>query len=257
MLSLRELQLSFANALFEGSGGATATWIRSDGLDPIARLDIYRNNLQQAFLKALALGFPVVQRLVGEDYFRQLGAAFQQQYPSRAGDLQQIGSPFPAFLREQFANTPYAYLPDVAALEWAYQESLIAADATALDLGVLQAVPPEQLQHLRFELQPACKLVSSQFPIVRIWRANQDDRDGTEAIDLNEGPDFVLVRRADDGAELRRLTPADFAFLRSLSRGASLGDSLQAGQMAADDFDLAAALRQCVGLGMLVAVHST
>jgi hypothetical protein len=254
--SLRELQLSFAGALLDGGSETIAPWIRDDGLDRTARVNIYRNNLHEGFLKALSLGFPVIQRLVGEDYFRQVGRLFLSEHPSRAGNLHHIGAPFPGFLRNQFGATPYSYLPDVAELEWACQECLIAPDTAPLDPAPLQTTPPEKLAGLRFDLHPACKLVRSEFPIVRIWRANQEERDGTEVVDLGQGADFVLVRRNDAGIELRRLARPDFAFLQSTDRGDALGDALQVALSAAADFDLAAALRQFVALGVLARAHT-
>lgn len=257
MLPLRELQLSFAAAVLDGCSAAIAPSISDDGLDPAARIEIYRNNLQEGFLKALSLGFPVIQRLVGDSYFRQLARLFLADYPSRTGNLHHTGAPFPGFLRSQFGASPYSYLPDVAELEWAYQECLIAPDSARLDLTTLQRAAPESLAGLRFVLHPACRLVSSDFPIVRIWRANQDDRDGTEVIDLGQGGDFVLVRRSEAGIELRRLPAEEFALLRSMARGDTLGDALEAALTVAADFDLAAALRRLVGLGVLARVYTT
>ncbi len=257
MLSLRELQLSFATAVLDGSVSAIGPWIRDAGLDAGARINIYRNNLQEGFLKALGLGFPVIQRLVGEDYFRQLSSLFLREYPSRAGNLHHIGAPFAGFLRNQFAGTAYSYLPDVAELEWASQEVLIAPDAPSLDLTPLRALTPARLARVRFQLQPACKLVSSDFPIVRIWRANQDDRDGTEVIDLRVGADFVLVRREADATELRRMPAAEFAFVLALSCGAMLGDALDAAQLLAPDFDLTEVLRHLVGLNIFASITIT
>ena len=256
MLSLRELQLSFAAALLDGSSAAIAPWIRDDGIDAIARVGIYRNNLHEGFLKALSLSFPVIQRLVGEDYFRQVGQLFLSEYPSRAGNLHHIGAPFAEFLRGQYGATPYSYLPDIAELEWACQECLVAPDVAALDPTALQTIAPERLAGLRFDLHPACRLVSSGFPIVRIWRANQDDRDGTEIIDLGQGADLVLAGRNAEDIELRRLPAADFALLRCLSRGDSLGEALQAALAVAADFDIAKALRRFVGLGVFSCVHT-
>jgi len=110
---------------------------------------------------------------------------------------------------------------------------------------------------VRFELHPGCRLVHSEFPVVRIWLANQDDRDGTESIDLREGPDFVLVRRHREEVELHHLPAADFRFLQSLKAGRSLGDSLEIAQRASPEFDLARALRQFVGLSVFAAMHLT
>ena len=257
MLSLRELQVSFAAAVLDGADTSMTPWIHPDGLEPGARINIYRNNAHEGFLKALALEFPVIQRLVGEDYFRRLAREFQTEHPSRAGDLQGIGAPFAGFLRARFAGTDYPYLPDVAALEWAYQLSLIAADDTPLDLTPLRALPPERLDASCFELQPDCQLVHSEFPIVRIWLANQDERDGTEVIDLRTGADFVLLRRAGGAVELHQLPAADFFFLQSLQQGRSLGDSLRIAEQVDPELDLARALRRLAGLGVFAAVHPT
>jgi hypothetical protein len=65
-----------------------------------------------------------------------------------------------------------------------------------------------------------------------------------------------VVRRSAEGVELRRLAEADFALLRSLSRGDPLGDALQVALSVAADFDLAQALPQFVGLGVLARVHT-
>src|SRR6267142_1196042 len=151
MLPLRDLQMRFDDALFDAAPDAAAPWILGcdNGADSRARLAIYRNNLREGFRKALALEFPVIERLVGEDYFRQLALSFLAEHPSRAGDLHPIGEPFAQFLHSRFEGTPYAYLSDVATLEWAYQQSLVAADAPPFDVATLREIPPEDYGRLR------------------------------------------------------------------------------------------------------------
>ncbi len=129
-MRLHDMQKRFASALFDDAPEAVAPWIRSCesepgkgvAIDSHARLSIYRNNLREGFRKALSLEFPVIERLVGEEYFRQLALSFLAEHPSRAGDLHPIGEPFAQFLRQRFEATRYAYLPDVATLEWAHQQ---------------------------------------------------------------------------------------------------------------------------------------
>jgi hypothetical protein len=126
-----------------------------------------------------------------------------------------------------------------------------------LDLTRLQALPPEKLDTACFELQADCQLIHSEFPVVRIWLANQDDRDGTEVIDLRAGADFVLLRRAGAAVEFHQLPAADFSLLQALQQGRSLGDSLQVAEQVNLEFDLARALRRFAGLGVFAAVHPT
>jgi hypothetical protein len=265
MLPLLDLQKRFDAALFDDAQDAVTPWIRhcegnevgNSGIDAHARLAIYRNNLREGFRKALASEFPVIERLVGEDYFRQLALSFMAEYPSRAGDLYPIGQPFAQFLRRRFENTQYAYLPDVATLEWAYQQSLVAADAPSFDPAVLRDIPQEACGQLRFTLHPACALVRSPYPLVRIWAVNQPDSAGGEVIDLSSGPDFVLIRRAAQGVQMRRIAAADFAILDAFSQGGSLADALESAYAADRDFDLGEALRRFVGLGVLAGTRAT
>jgi len=251
MLSLRELQRHFGAALFESAADAIMPWICSDGLDVESRIRIYRNNLHQGFRKALALEFPVIQRLVGPDYFQQLALKFQASHPSRSGNLHHIGRLFPQFLGGLLGETRYAYLPDVAALEWAYLVTMGAPEATRLDPSVLRMFSSDTFAELRFTLHPACRLVRSLYPVLRIWQINQSEAADTETIDLDSGPDQILVRRGAEEVELHRISPGHFALLNALANDATLGDALDAACGADPRFNIGEALCRAVALGVL------
>jgi hypothetical protein len=255
VLTLRELQLRFASALFDGADDAVAAEVVANGIDPAERIDIYRNNLREGFIQALAISFPVIERLVGTDYFRQLALDFLRAHPSRAGNLHHIGGPLPGFLRERFAETEYAYLADVAALEWAYEEALIAADAQPIAVDALSRIDPADYESLRFELHPASRLVQSAYPIVRIWRANQAETASDEVIDLRSGGDRVLVLRSADGNEFHSLPAGDLAALDAFARGEPLGVALDEAQRAEAAFDLGPALVRFMRLNVLVGLR--
>jgi hypothetical protein len=260
MLSLRDLQKQFVNVLFEELPASEVPWVLDEEETPqlrgprraeaAARLAIYRNNLQEGFGKALALEFPVIERLVGHDYFRQLSREFLYAHPSRAGDLHTIGAPFPQYLHHRFAGTEYGYLPDVAALEWAYQQAAVAADAPTFDVQSLARIAPESYGHLRFNPHPACFLVHSGYPILRIWEVNQSEGD-TETVDLSTGPHHVITRRLGDGVELRRVTSAEYELLECFSAGNTLIEALAAVERVEPGFDLGAALRRVIALGLI------
>jgi hypothetical protein len=250
MLALRELQLRFAGALFDGALEPLETHVEGNGPGAAARLDIYRNNLREGFIKALALGFPVIGRLVGEKYFRQLALDFLSAHPSRAGNLHHIGAPLAVFLRGRFEHSEYAYLADVAALEWAHQEALVAADEVAVSPDSLREVDPAMYEHLRFDLHPACGLVQSSYPIIRIWRANQGEIPAQDIIDLGSGGDNVLVLRAPECIEFHRLPAGAFALLSAFSRGENLSTALDEALAADATFDLGAALRRFLSLSL-------
>jgi hypothetical protein len=251
MLSLRELQRHFGAALFDSAPEAIMPWICCDGLDVESRIRIYRNNLRQGFLKALTLEFPVIQRLVGEEYFEQLALVFQRNYPSRSGNLHHIGEQFPQFLSGLLAGTQYSYLADVAELEWVCLLAMGAPEARPLDPSALLKFSSDSFPELCFTFHPDCRLVRSAYPVLRIWQANQSAAEVTEIIDLDSGPDRILVRRGGDEVELHRMPPGDFALLIALANGATLGNAFDAACEADPRFNVGETLCRAVALGVL------
>ena len=191
MLSLRDLQGAFAAALAApASAGPGAA-------DFDARLAIYRANGRANYRNALAATYPVVRRLTGTPFFAATVDAFVAAHPSCSGDLNVYGGRLAGFLERYGPAANLPYLPDVARLEWALDEANRAADAPRAPDAVLAAlsiVAPERLPHVRLALDASCRLVSSAFPIQRIWRANQSDRNGDERIVLDAGGVALLEK---------------------------------------------------------------
>ena len=252
MLHLRELQQRFGAALFDGDDAVTADIIGDRGIAPRERLAVYRNNLREGFRKTLALEFPVIERLVGEAYFRRLALDFLSAHPSRCGDLHHIGAPFADFLECRFGASEYAYLCDVARLEWAREQALVAADATPLVVTQLRSIAQDDYVALCFSPHPSCSLVHSRYPIVRIWESNQPGAP-EQLIDLASGPVCALIHRRRGAVELETLDAASFAWLRALLGGATLGAAVDVALSGRSEFDLSAALSRMICRGIFVA----
>lgn len=251
MPTLRELQRSFAAALHEGAEAALLPLLRAGSLDGCERIGVYRHQLRQGFCRALALEFPVIERLVGSAYFARLAADFQRSHPSRTGDLHHIGAPFAAFLAARLGGGAYDYLAHVARLEWAVQECLRAPDAGPFDPRALRGLPARCYAQLRFALHPACRVLNSPYPIVAIWRANHRAAEPVEIIALNDGPARVLVQRSAGGIELHEFGAAEFALLEKIAQDCCLGAALEAAQQVEMNFDPGPLLRSAVGWGAL------
>jgi hypothetical protein len=250
MPSLPEIQRSFAAAL-SGDDSALVAHVLANGIDPAVRIRVYRNNARETLVATLRAAFPILERLVGEDYFRQLALEYRERFPSRSGDLHHIGERLAEFLAQRFAESRYRYFADIARLEWAYQEVMVAADHDALPVERLREVPAADYARLQFRFHPAVRLVASAFPVLRIWSANQPGGDADQVIDLDGGGENVLLARTAHDVELRLLDIAEFTFLKHTANGVSLA---QAADLASEagDFDLGATLRRQVASGVLV-----
>lgn len=235
MPSLREIQADFSRALLGGPEQAIADTVLGDRLSPGQRLQIYRNHLRISLRQALATTFPVIQRLVGDDYFAAVARGFIERHPPRSPVLADYGAAFPAFLAEA-PNAP-PYLADVAWLEWALNVAFNAADHQPLAAADLADLAPEAQAALVFRPLPSSFIVVSDFPILAIWQANQPGRDGT--VDLAEGSQCVLVWREDGDSVCRTLSAGEHALLQALFDGATLDDAAARALMAESVLDLA------------------
>src|SRR5206468_6225143 len=135
-----------------------------------------------------------------------------------------------------------AFLPDVARLEWAMNAALHADDAEPLDPGRLAAVAAADLPRVVVALDPSVSLLASAWPVDRIWRAHQDDREPD--VDVSAGGVQLEIRRVDDGVTMRSLDAATYALRRALALGRTLEDAAAEAVTVQPAFDLAQAIRE-------------
>lgn len=256
MPSLSELQARFAAALRDDTAAAGfGDAILAAGIDAADRLAVYRNNWQVNATQALALAFPAIERLTGRAFFAPFVREFLGAHPSRSGDLRALGGPFPDFVARRFSGTPHEYLGDVAALEWAWQEALVAHDAAPLAADRIAAVPAGEVPALRFRAHPGTRLVSSPWPVFTIWRHNRFAEDDGALIQLDRGAEQVLIHRSGPGTMARLCEPADYRFLAALYAGRSLAEAYDRASATASTFDVGLALRQAVTDGVFCALE--
>jgi len=253
--SLHDTLRAFAAALrAPPADDAAATFAQSivaDGLSGDARLRVYRNNSSAVFEDALQRTYAVVRRRVGDDFFAQLAREYRVIHPSRCGDLHWIGAHFPAWLGPRLEGTGYEWLVDVAQLEWACEEALVATDVLPVDVAELGKVPADRLDGTSLVLSPSLRLIRSNYPIWSVWQQNQPSQSGN-AIDLSQGGECVAVTCGSEGLALHRVAPAEHAFVSHLAAGASLGTAAEASGLGIEQ--LPNTLRWLFGAGLVVGV---
>lgn len=188
-------------------------------------LAVYHRTSLAARSGALAATYPVVRRLVGAAFFHEAAARFAASAPSHCGDLHLYGAGFGAFLARYEPARGLDCLAEVAQLEWAAHESHHAADGAPFDFAALGRLPPQALGRVRIGLHPAVRLIESRHPVLAIWEANQEGRDGTP--DRIEGADRVVVRRQGHAVAPVRVGEDEWNLARALD-GARTLDELAA-----------------------------
>jgi len=227
MPSLLELQREFAAAVLAAAPDAT-------------RLSVYRDNVFGNWNAALAGAYSIVRKIVGIEFFDALARAYARAHPSTSGDLHEYGAHLAPFTEEYPHTQDLPYLPDVARMEWLAHRAHFAADAAPFDFS-----RPTQVR-----LAPACALLESRWPLARLWEAHQDGSENTE-VDLDSGPDRVLIHRPAWRVEVCSLRPGDYRFLERLQAGEALGPALEAAATTDDAFVARVALAAWVQTGVI------
>ena len=208
------------------------------------RFSVYRNNVVAGLIDALAQRFPVVRRLVGDAFFEGMARVYVVTYPPASPIMLLYGESFPDFV-ENFAPTANVpYLSDVARLEMARGRAYHAADAASVEPRAFAALPAERLADLRFEFHPSVSIIKSPYPIVSIWKVN-DDPDHAVPI-APWAPEAALVARPFGDVEVTRLAPGAAEFLLRLAHNGTMNDALRAGEEAAAEFDLLQAVQSLI-----------
>ena len=199
------------------------------------RFAVYRNNVAYSLGRALAARYPVIERLLGAEYFAALAREFLTAHPPASPMLFCWGGALPGFLRDFLPLEALPYLADVALLEWLRGEAYHAPDADAATPG--QLVEAAQAPDRRgARLHPSARLLQARYAAVTIWQANQP---GTTPGELDaEAPENALILR-DPGDQVRvlALRPGDPAMLQALMGGATILMAAVAGQRADPDHD--------------------
>ncbi len=237
-------QASFTAALLNPDLAVPDGLVDGAGRPAGRRFSVYRNNVAGSLTEALEQGFPVIAKLLGEEFFKAMAGVFLRAHPPRSRVMMMYGTDMPAFLAEFPPLAHLPYLADVARLEQALREAYHAADVAPMSPEVLGAVSPDRLLAAKLRLAPALRLIVSPYPVLSIWRANTDKA----APKPQMQPEAVLVLRPEYDPVPHLLPPGGTEFVTALQVGETVAEALD---KAGETFDIAAMLGLLIGGGAI------
>lgn len=234
--SLPELQHAFARALAGDDAPELAPWIAARGIAPAARLRIYRHAGYAIHVEALATSFSALRQLLGEECFDGLATRHAAHHGSHSGNLQDYGADFAEFVAAQPETAAWPWLADVTRLEWLRQQVALAVDAPPADAAALIAAFADPSQPLR--LRACVRVLTSAWAVFDLWRCALESPEETSSFpqapqddDIDSAtPQSVLLWREDGQVALRRIEPAQAAFIHALQNKAPLDLALATAQ---------------------------
>ncbi|MGD9964932.1 MAG: putative DNA-binding domain-containing protein [Hyphomonadaceae bacterium] len=247
MSDLGAFQSAFAET---ASGSVQAPNLFWSADDPGLR--VYRNNVVSAVASALGSGFPALRRLVGEDFFLAMSAAYFDAHPPGERTLVAYGEWLPKFIKTIPQVEASPFLGDVARLDRAWLDAHIAADQRPLHVDDLVDLDGEALARLRVALHPSVQIVRTDWSCYEIWLANREG--GASALaprTATRTSETILIWRASGEVISRHLSATEAAFLGALLPSGTLQAAAE-GVAGIADADLSAIFASALASSVLV-----
>lgn len=215
-------QLAFSHALFDRELPVPEELIQPNGQAATTRFYVYRNNVMSGLIDATVDGFPIVHKLLGDEYFRALAAVFVREHPPQSPILTEYGEALPAFIQSFEPLKMYPYLADVALLELARRSSHNATDQVSVAAEQLGGLDPDQLMEVVPIAHPSLRLLPSIWPVHEIW-AVQSGVDTKARPDMDCGAQAVQILRPELQVLQYLLEPEQLCFAGAIDGKNKLG----------------------------------
>jgi len=251
MSRLRDLQCGVGQAVLGQDEDAIVSAIKADGMEPAARLDIYRNHFSVTLTEALKATFPVVCRLLDPRFFAYAASEFIKVSPPRQACLFEYGEGFPEFLSAFPPCAQLAYIGDVARLEWLINAALHSPALPSIDSNDLAHLAAADYPLLVLAMQPSLRLIESRWPIDRIWYANKPGVESDGTVDLTAGGCHLEIRQLGEDVVFRSLESGEFALRIELAKGRTLEAAVDTALARDRLFDTAHGLRRLFAEGLI------
>jgi len=210
---------------------------------------VYRNNSMSAFHGALRSNYKSVAKLVGDKYFAYLARAYIENYPVQGRTLVGYGKDFHQIVDDYRDEHKLPYLSDFARLDYLWLRAHLAADSSPLNMDYLTGVLEDggDLEALKLYLRPSVMLTQTTWPVFDVWNRLRADHELGESIKMNEGAQSILIWRFQNEVMQRSLQTNEYALLKTINDGGTLGEAMAAALAAQSGADINTMLPNMMG----------
>jgi len=124
----------------------------------------------------LAVIFPVIEQVVGSEYFTELADQYQQQHPGSEQD-RLYGDYFPHFLlmlsSSRMELDKLLFLPEMARLEWALYSAENAQQDPDFSFNLIEQVPDAKQPLISFTASHSLNIIYTEWPVYDMWQRFQ------------------------------------------------------------------------------------
>ncbi|MGE0386471.1 MAG: DUF2063 domain-containing protein [Gammaproteobacteria bacterium] len=223
MTELEDLQRAFQRFLLSGDPAVRDRVVGTEAVDADERLGIYANAYLARLAEALGEDFPALRRLAGEPAFDAIARDYAAAYPSTHASIRWLGARLPQFLAQAPAYRFQPWLADLARFEWTLGLAFDGADADAVDVDAVAAVPAGDWPGLGFVLHPTVRRLTLGHDVAATWKlATEGAEQPGPPLPFAQPQPWLIWRRALTPRH-RRCDPDEAAAIDAVAGGARFG----------------------------------
>ncbi len=222
MTELMDLQHQFQKFLLSGASKINDSVVQTETLAIAERLAIYKDAYKLRLIESLTTNFPATYAYLGTDEFQKLCSSYIEHHPSTYRSIRWYGHALAGYLKSYYLSD-YAYLAELAELEWNMTLVFDAADDPLLSLNEMAVVSPESWAGMQFVLHSSVRRLNYFWNVVPIWQKLIHDGDLPEWYKTAKPTPWVLWRTQDNLIHYYSLSNEEAWALDTLNQGLSFG----------------------------------
>ncbi len=202
---------------------AYANILPSKTLSPVERIAIYRKMFFLRMTESMAIDYPAVKNVVGEEEFdRMIAEEYVKKFPSHSYTLNHLGRYFPQFIHESDLQNK-TFLFDLARLELSITNNMDAEESPVVQQQEIAAVPMDQWENATLVPIAALEMLEFDYNVCEYLDAVNEEMTVPE---IKNEKIFVVVYRKTYRTYWDILSEQQFFLLNALVSQKTFGESI-------------------------------
>lgn len=218
--TLLEMQQDFKAHLQNDDTKILNHIVSTEHVSAETRMRIYHHAYYSRLVDILALDFPVLKHLMGEERFAKMARNYVETFPSQHYSVRLFGQNLVKFL-QQFPELDSLYI-EMAKFEWSVAVTLDAADGSLLTVSDMAQIAPENWFALQFFVHPSMCIEALNYNVGDIWLAIKDN----QPYEIRSAEQCInwLLWRFQQQTYFMPLSAEEYHVIKNLNEGKNFGE---------------------------------